>query len=270
MTTLALGETWSYAGVDLSSYATLVMSPTGADEMPPIRGDDAAKTGLAGRQYLAKLPDARRVSLILFVSSLTAAGVDGGPTQARANLDALYTALAPRQQAALVRTMPDATTRQAQAECVNVSGFQDPVGHGAYVLTAQFMLADPWWYGATTTGPGSTAINANPKDLATFTNPGTVRCHRCLIDITGPITNPRVTNLTTGAWVEVDVVVASAKHLLIDPYAFTVTNDAVDVIGSLLHGPTVAWFNLAPGANSIRVTGGTTGSIVITLYPAYL
>lgn len=269
MTTLATSEKWTFAGVDLSSYATLVASVAGADEMPPLRGDDAAKTGLTGRQYLAKLLDYRRVTLVLFVSSLSASGVDGGAAQARTNLDALYAVLAPRAQAALVRTMPDASTRQAQAECVAVNNFQDPVAHHAFILSAEFRLTDPWWYGASTTGPGSTSINANPKDI-TFVNPGSARNHRLLIDITGSITNPRVTNQTTGAFVQFTGTVGASKHLLIDPYAFTITNDGADVIGSLSHGPTVPWLDIVPGSQVFRVTGGTTGSIVITAWPAYL
>lgn len=269
MTTVAVPEQWSFAGVDLSSYATIVVAPVGVDEMPPVRGDDAAKTGLTGRQYLPKLLDSRRVGLVLMVTSQSAAGVGGARTQARTNLDALYAVLTPRAQGTLSRTMPDGTTRSAPAECVGVSAIRNPAAENVYILTAQFQLADPWWRGPSTTGPGSTSITTNPKDI-TFTNPGSVRDHKLLIDITGAITNPRVTNQTTGAWVQFTGSVGASKHLLIDPYAFTITNDGVDVIGSLSHGPTVPWLDLVPGTQTLRVTGGTTGSILVTAYPAYM
>lgn len=270
MTTLALPERWTFGGADLSSYATVVLMVVGADEFPSIRGDDSPLTGLHGRQSLGKLFDSRRVALTLFVSSMNAAGVDGGASQARTNLDALYAIFALRAQGALTRLMPDATTRQAQAEVVAVNSFTDTVAHHAFTLVVQFQLADPFWYGASTTGPGSQSTASSPKDF-NFTPGGSFATRNLLIDFTGPQTHPRLTNTTTGAYVDVNAVVASAKHLLISPYLFTALNDGVDVIGLVTHGPTVDWLSLIPGVNALRATNTSAGgSVVVTAYPAFI
>lgn len=271
MTTLALPERWTFAGVDLSSYAIISPSVVGADELPPVRGDDFLRSGVRGRLYAPKVLDARRVALTLVVTALNAAGTYGGAAQARTNLDALLAVLGPRAHGALTRLMPDASTRTAQAECIAVNNVSDPVAHEIFTLTAQFALPDPVWYGASSTGPGSQSISASPTDF-TFTLAGNVESNENLIiNFTGgPLVHPRITNQTTGAYVDINETVANTKHLIIDPVAYTVLNDGADATPDMTHGPTLALFDLAPGANSIRVTAATPGgSVLITAYPGY-
>lgn len=270
MTTLALPERWTFAGIDLSTPAIMAASNAGADELPPVRGDDFLRAGLRGRLYTPKLLDARRPSLNLFVTPLDASGTYGGAAQARTNLDGLLAVLGPRVRGALTRLMPDASTRSAQAECLAVSNVSDLVNHELFVLTAMFSLADPIWYGASSTGPGSQSVSASPTNF-TFTLAGNVETNRNLVvNFTGPITHPRITNLTTGAYVDVNEVVASGKHLIIDSTAYTILNDGADASPDMTHGPTVGLFDLAPGANSLRVTATTPGgSVLVTAYPGY-
>jgi hypothetical protein len=185
MTTLALPERWTFAGVDLSTYAIISPSVVGADELPPVRGDDFLRSGIRGRLYAPKVLDARRVALTLVVTALNAAGTYGGAAQARTNLDALLAVLGPRAHGALTRLMPDASTRTAQAECIAVNNVSDPVAHEVFTLTAQFALPDPVWYGASSTGPGSQSISASPTDF-TFTLAGNVESNQNLtINFTG-------------------------------------------------------------------------------------
>lgn len=269
MTTLALPERWTVNGTDVSSYATFVTSTQGVDELPPVRGESPPRSGMPGRRYLDKLLDARRWALVMTVTSLSASGVSGGNTQTRTNLDALLGLLGPRRQLTVTRLMPDGTTRTTLCECVAVNSVTDRFNHELVTLVAQFQSDDPHWYGASTTGPGSQATTSSPKDF-NFTHPGNVRGNRIVVDYTGPITNPRLTNNTTGAYVDVAVVVASAKHLLIDADAYTALNDGVDATPSLTHGPTVPYMDMASGVNALRVTSTSPGgSVLVTLVPGY-
>lgn len=270
MTNLALPERWTFGGYDLSSYAVVAGGNVGADEFPPLRGDNPPFTGLSGRQFLAKLDDSRRIGLALFVLSTDASGaITGSPSQqARANLDALYKILAARTQAQLVRTLPDGSTRQALAEVVAVNNVGDPANHEIFPLTVQFELADPLFYGtAVVDSARSTA--SSPTNFS-MTNPGNIRMRNIKFDFTGPITNPRVTNNTTNEYVEYIGVVASTKHLILDAQLWTATNDGADVQGAIGHSGAVAMLEVDPGSNSFTVTAGTPGgSLTSTLTPGF-
>lgn len=272
MTTLALGERWTFAGVDLSSYAIITPLVVGADELPAVRGDDFVRSGVQGRLYASKLLDSRRVALSLIVTALDASGTYGGPSRARTNLDALLAVLAPRGQSALTRLMPDGTTRTAQAECIAVNNISDPAAHEVFRLTAQFQMTDPLWYGPTTTGgagAGTVNVTASPTDF-TFVLGGNAKSTRLTISFVGAITHPRITNNSTGAMVDINQAVGGSKLLLIDAQAFTALNDGVDAIANLTHGPTVTLFDLIPGNNLLRVTASSPGGTVqVSALPAW-
>jgi hypothetical protein len=275
MVNLAMPEQWRFKGTDLSTYAVLVRNVDGADEFPPLRGENHLVPSIAGRRHAGKRADQRRVSLALWVQPMNASGTLTEPTnprQARANLDALYALFGTGVPGALVRVMPDGSERTATAEVVAVGNIEDEFAHEAFGIVVDFLLADPFFYGASATL--AQAIAASPTNFA-LTNPGTVASHRPILTFTGPISNPRLANLTIDAggafYVEVLVTVASTKLLVIDCAAFTALNDGVNAIGSIRHSGAFEFFRLEPGANSLRVTSGAPGgSLTIVHAPAYL
>ena len=103
------------------------------------------------------------------------------------------------------------------------------------------------------------------------THPGTVRGGKVLLDVTGPIANPRVTNVGNGQYVEALVTVASTTHLVIDTAAFTALNDGANAIGSIRHSGAYRFLELDPGTQTLRVTATTPGgSLSVTFSPPYL
>jgi len=107
------------------------------------------------------------------------------------------------------------------------------------------------------------------------TNAGTVPAEKMVLDFLGPISNPRLANLTLdagGAWyVEGLVTVAAGEHLLIDTGLWTATNGGLEAIGSIRHSGAFVFFRLAPGPNSLRVTATSPGgSLTITYSSAYI
>jgi hypothetical protein len=274
VTHIALPETWRYKGVDLSTYATLVRSTDGVDELPPIRGENITVPAIVGRRFARKGHDQKRLSLALWVNSLDAAGAPGttNPRQTRINLDALQSIFGQRTTGSLVRVMPDGTERTGQAEVVSTSNIQDTLGGDAIGMVVDFLLPDPYLYGSAVAP--SQAIAASPTNWS-HTNAGTVATHRLVLTFTGPISNPRLSNLTIdaglGFYVECLVTVDSGKLLVIDCGAFTALNDGVNAIGSVRHSGAFEFFRLVPGSNSLRVTATTPGgSLAIGYAPAYL
>lgn len=269
MTTILVSERWTFAGVDLSTYATLVSTVAEGDGLPALRGDDITVPTRTGRVVAPKVYDGRRLALGLWVSHLDAAGAEGvtPARQARTNLDTLTAVLARRQTAPLVRLMPDGSTRTATAEVVGVDVPAYPVDREGFGLVVDFALADPWFYAAASATTTVVAASPTPQVI---TNPGSATAERVAFDFLGPLSNPRVTNTTTGWYLELLVTVAAGQHALVDCWAATATNNGVQAIGSLRHSGGQALFALVPGANVLSLTSGTlAGSVTTTYSPPY-
>jgi hypothetical protein len=274
MTTLAITpDRWTYDSTDLSSYTVLVRETGDAEDFAALRGDDIAVPNLPGRRWASKLPDSRRFSLALYITDMNASGTwdeTTGQRQAQVNLDALRTLFARPGQRSLVHTMPNASTRTAQAEVVSFQVTESKGDRIAFLAVVDFQLADPFFYGANVVDAAH-AINSSPHDI-TFVHPGTARTNRVTFDFTGPISNPRVTQTSTGIYVECLVTVASSKHLIIDCAAFTATNDGALAIGSIRHSGDFRWMLIEPGSQTLRVTstapGGTLTTTAATPYHA--
>lgn len=275
MTTLGFPETWRFKGVDLSSYAVLVQKVDGVDDLPPLRGQNTLIPSILGRRHAGKRFDEKRLTLALFVNSLNTAGTVTEPTntrQARANLDALYAVFGDHTPGALVRVMPDASERTAIAEVVSVGDIDNDYGGEALGIVVDFLLADPHFYGAAITE--TQAISGSPTNFS-ITHPGTVATHRPVLTFTGPISNPRLANLTLDSgglfYVEALVTVGSGKLLVIDCDHWTALNDGVNAIGSVRHSGAFEFFRLVPGVNSLRVASTSPGGSLSLVYaPPYL
>lgn len=79
--------------------------------------------------------------------------------------------------------------------------------------------------------------------------------------IYGPISNPKITNSTTGEYIEVTTNLASSSNILTINYdqdSFAIDNDGNSVIGSLTSGSTM--FKIEPGTNDLTLTGASVGS----------
>lgn len=275
MTNLAMPERWRFRTVDLSTYAVLVRHVDGVDELAPLRGENRVVPAITGRRWARKRMDQKRLTLVVWVTSANAAGGLTETTnqrQTRANLDALHALFGDRTAGALVRVMPDGSERTATAEVVAIGNLEDGWAGEAIGLTVDFLLADPLFYGAPATA--TQVISASPTNV-TLTNAGSTSTHRPVLTFTGPVSNPRLANLSVdpgGAfYVEALVTVASAKQLVIDCGAWTATNDGVNAIGSLRHSGAFEFFRLEPGANSLRVTASSPGgSLAIAYSPPYI
>lgn len=104
------------------------------------------------------------------------------------------------------------------------------------------------------------------------------------ITITGPLSQPQITNITTGKSIELDYVVGAGEVVTIEltPYAATVTNNfGADLIGTVTNLNDLGSFSIVPeglyvpgGINEILVqgAGGLVGvtAISITYFTNYL
>jgi hypothetical protein len=221
-----------------------------------------------GQLFVPKIADSRRIALAILATDTRSAAVS-------TYLDTLARLFSPRTQGDLVLTHPDGTTRTAKAEAIAWTPGDLTMIHAIYAGVVDFHLADPYFYGAEV--DNTQAFTATPTAM-TVTNSGTAEGPgpqgQLILDYvgTGTIVNPRFTNSTTGAWVEVDVTVAAGKHLIVDCVAITALNDGVNVIGNVTHSGQLQLMSLVPGANTIAVTAVPTpsGSLTVKHKDIYL
>lgn len=119
----------------------------------------------------------------------------------------------------------------------------------------------PVAYGATTYSSSGSIVNAG--DLPTYPT----------IQVIGPITLPRVTNSTTGEYIEFNVSLATTSDSIIITYdqdTFTATQAGNSVMNGLTSGSTL--FTVRPGTNNLTLSGATVGTgsyATMSIFPAW-
>lgn len=134
------------------------------------------------------------------------------------------------------------------------------------VFTLVVSLQDSFWEDSQPTTVATPAGSSLPKTLDLTAAAGmSAPCKDAVVTVTGPITNPRVTNPETGVWAQMVGTLAAGKNLVIDSKQFTATVDGVPV--SFRHGGHAAFVYIPTrqGMTSIprlvlSGTGGGTGT----------
>ena len=117
------------------------------------------------------------------------------------------------------------------------------LGHANFVVALR--AGDPRLYAETVSllAADGVAVNAG-----TFPSPPAAT-------IVGPATNPRITNVTAGRYVEVSTTLTTGQVLEIDFAKKTIYKGGVSIYGSL--APASEWWQVEPGNNDITFTGIT-------------
>jgi phage-related protein len=90
-----------------------------------------------------------------------------------------------------------------------------------------------------------------------------------IIKITGAISGPVVTNITTGQVLALDLVLGAAESVVVDCGKFTALKGETSVLGALDDAFLTGGFSLAPGINAITVAGTGNPNVQIAWTPRY-
>ena len=148
----------------------------------------------------------------------------------------------------------------------------------------ELFASDPWIYSQDTvsttltlpTGGGFTVPVTVPIHFgnatggsATVTNEGTA-ITKPVIELHGPLTNPVVTNETTGRRIGLNLTLLTGETVVIDLKARTaIQGGATNRMGSLASGFT--WWGLPTGPNTLRLAADTyeAGYAIVTFHSAW-
>jgi hypothetical protein len=149
-----------------------------------------------------------------------------------------------------------------------VSKVVDPTIYGAVLKTASTAQATPTSTMGTFVLP---AILPAPIGIELYTvsvdanNIGTFPSYPQSITVYGPVTNPVITNSSTGEFFGVNVTLGSSDVLLIEynKTNYSITKNGVDVSNLVQSGSTT--FKIEPGDNVITLTGSLSTGAYATL-----
>lgn len=294
-------EYWDINGTSLHQYGWSVTTFGGSRyDVPPRRGENLTLAYRPGAVHRAKQPDQRTITLTMFlVGMVPATGV--APVDQRVQFNDSWEFLRRlvwkynNNVVTLTRrwflTFPypgdtstsglSAATPGLPATGVNLvvantsaelSGQMTPTmtGRTRADFSMDLLLPDPYFYAPTITASmnlstATTVYNAG-NDVAAF--------YGVEIDLVGPITNPTVTNLTTGTYVKYNGAIASGDSVTLYCSTFQAlkTSDAnQNRIKYVTHGGARHWMGVIPGVNSLKLTATAgTGTAVIRYRPPYV
>lgn len=224
---LSTAERLIVDGVDIRTLAKYL--PKGASgatlAVPGRRGENVATVARHGSLWTpSKAFDEGQFTIPLLVRGTDDDGrVPSGSSPRRElyrRIDELVTLFSKAHALLTVqRVLPDGSTREIAAECTSAMDWEVP-GAGVMARVDFTMTApDPFWRAAagfstamaaatpTTVAAGATA----PLDDGTFL-------------ITGPITNPRITDVVTGAWVQYGAAISATQTLTVNAATWQLTS----------------------------------------------
>jgi len=258
-----MAETLLIDGTDIDPFVESISFTRGLVGLPPMRGGDfevphrdGALPGsrwagprvvsvgglLYGRNGAVLVPGDARARYLDSIRGLSALVYNDGK-------DTTYTRVIPRASGG------DLTVEAEGRYLAGLDSIEQAAFHaGRFVF--DLYLFDPFWYATS-----ATAISAFGP-TATPTVGGDVATKRVSLTFSGA-TGQRLTNNTTGEWVE--IVGNAGTPTVVDCEAFTATRSGISKAGEVSHNPAFdRWFSLAAGSNSLTLSGGGLVSISYT------
>lgn len=275
-------EYWDIDGTSLHQFGWSVATVGGGRyDLPPRRGSNMTFPYRPGQVHRPKLADARVVTLVMWMIGMTP-GTGLAPAdqvlQWNDNWDFLRRLVwkPTGSQVALTRrwhlTVGGTPTLLAATAQAEVSDPMAPTmtGRTRADFTMNLLLADPYFYGDQvnlTVSVGGTLSVANPgHDTAAHAN--------ALVEFTGPLTNPRLTNTTASPdiWVQYTGSIPSGQTIKLDIGRFTAVllSDLTNRIKYISNAGSRWWMEFPQGTSSLTLTGSGAGYARVVFRPPYV
>jgi hypothetical protein len=308
-------EWWSLSNLDgteevsLHQWGWSVTTVGGSRyDLPPRRGTDITLAYRPGVVHRRKVPDARQISLSMFMvgwDPATGNANDDMLTQWNDNWDLLRRKvfrnfLLQDQRVRLIRrwflTAPEFPTIRNGDICVQgdpgvpvagkrlvtaftnaeMTGQMQPTMTGRYraEFTMDFTLPEPYFYGNTTVS--ATLIPNTPvwvwNDGHDAAAPGYIQ-----VDLYGPLINPAITNLSTNpdSWVRYMGTIPAGQQIRLTINRFSCeqivsSGTNINKIANISNYGARFWVNVLPGTNKFELLSAGTGHAVLSFRPPYV
>lgn len=137
-------------------------------------------------------------------------------------------------------------SRRCYAEVVASFDFTTAPGNRAEFAVALQVPAAFWEDVSSATYQSAAGITTGTNFAITALSGGTAVIEDSVITFRGAGTNPKITDILTGAWVQLAGTVASSQDWVIDNSVWSSTNNAVNVVGTTTHSGAARLLPLQP------------------------
>ena len=167
------------------------------------------------------------------------------------------------------RATPFGDNRVASALLTDSIGLETMMGRQRGEFKASFLVVDGFWRDEATKTAASGPIGITLPKVVTLTNlgGGTAPIDDAAATVTGPIVNPRITCMETGAWVQYGGSLALGETWVADSASFTSKKNGASVLAQTTHGghPRLLYIPARCGQTGVpQVTLSGTGSTTAT------
>lgn len=279
-----MAETWVVDGQNLSQFAFDIMTWDGLDVTPDMKGDDVDVPQRNGVIPVTNYFQAGQKFVTMIVSTadpntgVVPTTIAGQRTNFDKNLDSLLKIFYRRKLLNIVRTLSDGVTvRTAQVKCV--TGIQPTtLGLASAQVTFGLVLPYSFWRDQNNVTQ-NLAVAATGAQLRFNTfDTASAPMSDLVYQINGPITNPKITDLETGAWVQyTGAAISAGQSISLDAGAMTVAGGGgyAAAIANVSHGGDPRWLTLVPSVDGsfLQVDGAGIAagcSLTVTGKRAYL
>ena len=252
---------WRIGSLDIRNKAFNIVSADGWDAYPPRRGSDIVIPFRHGSYSTGrKFYDPREVVLGILIMPFNTAGAvthaEGGSAHIRENKRNLFAELYANDLISVQRDEPaypgaGIVTYEAMCYVADMTPVREAQGKLARLFIPRFISPDPFWRIL----PEQTSVGT-----PSVTNNGIAPVADMVITFTGG-TDPKLTNTTTGEWIQITDGMASPVTVDVGLRTVTQGGSPADALFTKSHD---WWMEFVPGVNSLSLTGG--GSVSIDFY----
>lgn len=296
---------WDVDGVSLQTYAFNITT-LGGDRSapPPVRGADLKVPYMIGTKYVPRVPDARTITLGMWVQGSQEDGSAPTEEHAKRTFDRNWRKLRqllwrPRKQFTLTKrfwlldadlvaagvdtsALPkegDWTLYSASAQATYVGGLNPTMqGQAHGVFTVDLLLSDPFFYSDEITIPFSMATGgSNPGPDRTVEILGDDRTMSIEIDFEGPLTSAQILNDSeaTTPFVKYAAVIADGETATVRVLPFNATHyptgTPYKASGNVQHKGDLYWLYVEPGTTLLKLSAQSgTGVANLRYRPAWI
>lgn len=265
----------SVDGVRLDTLAYNIETIDGRIGVPGVRGANPQVPGRSGSIFVPnKAYDEGNIVLKMWVNGCDVDGLvpTTGMTEFRKNVDTLSALFSKRAALLDVRQTWPAGVRQALCEVLQAYDLSSRAIQPYGKFSVALSIPGTFWQDVSTSDHPS-ATNLTPATVVTASTyiGATAPMEDMILVVRGPATNPKLTDLTTGSWVQLAGTIASGTDWQVDCANWTSKTGAAllfgaggsSVIGTTSHSGLVGSFiSLSPlaGGPQIRLDGSTFGT----------